>query len=195
MIVFRNDDVNPSTDLERLYELYECIGRIYPHNQIISGITLFGVWNTKEAVYPDLPLKNKTNKYFYDSNRIMTRYSHVIGDIASHGMFHVFHSKLSKDAQEMSIVGSCRFLKTDKFIAPFNDYNQDTIDVCVENKIELITKTYPWKSIEHNDFDSNHKYWYMHSWKWTTKKLREYLNADISSRNGTNMGQFQVRSV
>jgi hypothetical protein len=100
----------------------------------------------------------------------------------------VKHSSLSKDAQEMSIVGSCRFLGTDKFIAPFNDYNEDTIDVCVENKIELVTKSYNWKSIEHNQFDSSHKYWYFHSWRWSEKKLREYLNADISSRHGTNLG-------
>ncbi len=180
-MIIRNDDISPSTDLERLYELYECIGRVLPEAKIISGITLFGVWNNKEAVYPDLPLKTKTNKYLYDTNRIMTRYSHVIGEVASHGMFHLKHSELHRDAQEMSIVGSCRFLKTDKFIAPFNDYNQDTIDVCVENKIELTTKAYNWKSIEHNKFDSSHKYWYGHSWRWSVKQLREYLYADVAN--------------
>lgn len=180
MLYIRNDDVNPSTDLERLYELYECIGRLYPSCKIISGITLFGKWNNKESVYPDLPLKTKTNKYLYDTNRIMHRYTHVIGEIASHGMFHVKHSTISKDAQEMSIVGSCRFLGTNKFIAPFNDYNEDTIDVCIDNNIELITKNYNWKSFEHNKFDSNHEYWYFHSWKWSVKNLREYLNADIA---------------
>lgn len=178
MFVIRNDDVSPSTDLERLHELYECIDRVLPGVNKISGITLFGVWNDKEAVYPDLPLRNKTNKYLYNTNRMLTRYAHIPGEIASHGMFHVFHSKLSKDAQEMSIVGSCNFLKTDKFIAPFNDYNQDTIDVCVENKIELITKSYNWKSMEHNEFDSRHQYWYGHSWRWSVKQLREYFLND-----------------
>lgn len=183
MIHFRNDDVSPSTDLERLYEIYECIGRTFPESKIISGITLFGLWNNKEAIYPDLPLKNKTNKYLYKTNRIMTRHSHVIGELASHGLFHVKHSSLHKDAQEMSIVGSCNFLNTDKFIAPFNDYNQDTIDVCVENKIELITKLHTWKCMEYNEFDPSHKYWYFHSWRWTVKKLREYLNANIAQTN------------
>lgn len=180
-MIFRNDDVNPSTDLERLYELYECVGRILPGVKIISGVTLFGVWNNKEAVYQDLPLKTKSKQYLYNVNRVMKRHTHVVGELASHGMFHVKHSELHKDAQEMSIVGSCRFLGTDKFIAPFNDYNEDTIDVCVENKIELLTKSYNWKSIEHNEFDSRHKYWYMHSWKWSVKKLREYLYADIAN--------------
>lgn len=182
-IIIRNDDISPSTDLERLYEIYECISRFIPHAKIISGITLFGVWNDREAVYPDLPLKTKTNKYLYNTNRLMTRYSHVIGEVASHGMFHVDHSKLSKDAQEMSIVGSCNFLKTDKFIAPFNAFNELTIDICVENKIELINKNYNWKCMEYNQFDSTHLYWYFHSWRFTLKSLREYLSADVAAVN------------
>lgn len=183
-LVFRNDDVSPSTDLGRLYELYECISRLYPDSKIISGITLFGVWNNKESVYPDLPLKTKSKEYLYNVNRVMNRHSHVIGsEIASHGTFHVKHSELSKDAQEMSIVGSCRFLGTDQFIAPFNDYNEDTIDVCVENKIELVNKQHDWKGMEFNQFDSRHKYWALHSWRWTLKSLREYLNADVAALN------------
>lgn len=194
-IIFRNDDVSPSTDLERLYELYEGMCRLYPDSKIISGITLFGKWNNIEAVYPDLPLKTKTNKYLYDVNRFIHRHSHIIGDTASHGMFHVKHSGLSKDAQEMSIVGSCRYLGVDQFIAPFNDYNQDTIDVCVENKIELLTKSYDWKCMEYNKFDSSHKYWYFHSWRWTLRSLREYLNADISKRDGFKLGFVQNGTV
>lgn len=190
-MLIRNDDVSPSTDLERLVELYDCINRAIPSSKIISGITLFGKYNDKESVYPDLPLKDKSLKYLYDTNRILHRHSYVVGEIASHGMFHVKHSQLSKDAQMMSIVGSCRFLGTDTFIAPFNDYNEDTIDVCVENKIELLTKMYDWKSFEHNEFDSRHKFWYFHSWKWSLKSLREYLNNDISKRNSEQLGQLQ----
>lgn len=175
-LIIRNDDVSPSTDLERLSEMYDRIKNMFPGVKIISGVTLFGLHNNKEAVYPDLPLKDKNNKYLYKTNRVLSRYSHIPGEIASHGMFHVKHSELYKDAQEMSIVGSCHFLNTDKFIAPFNDYNQDTIDVCVENKIELITKNYNWKSMEHNKFDIRHEYWYFHSWRWSTKRLLEYLN-------------------
>jgi len=193
-MIIRNDDVSPSTDLDRLRDLYEVVKLALPEAKVISGVTLFGVMNSREAVYPHLPLKTKTHKYLYDTNRVLYKYAHVVGEIASHGMFHVKHSELSKDAQEMSIVGSCRFLATDSFIAPFNDYNQDTIDVCVENKIELLTKSHDWKSFEHNDFDSSHKYWYMHSWKWTVKSLREYLNADISKRNSVNVGQLQVNT-
>lgn len=175
-MLIRNDDISPSTDIERLHEIYDCIRSIVPIVKIMSGVTLFGLYNTKESVYPDLPLRDKDNKYLYKTNRVINRYSHIPGEIASHGLFHVKHSELYKDAQEMSIVGSCNFLNTDKFIAPFNDYNQDTIDVCVENKIELVTKAHYWKSMEHNEFDPNYRYWYFHSWKWSVKKLRGYLN-------------------
>ena len=180
-MIIRNDDVNPNTDLEKLYDLYECLGRTLPECKIVSGVTLFGKRGNTEAIYPDLPLKTKDNKYLYNVDKLMNRHTHIIGEIASHGTVHVKHSKLSKDAQEMSIVSSCRFLGTDQFIAPFNDYNEDTVDVCVENKIELVNKMYNWKCMEYNQFDSSHKYWYFHSWRFTLKSLREYLNADIAS--------------
>jgi hypothetical protein len=183
-VIIRNDDISPSTDLERLYDIYECIGKLYPEATIISGVTLFGVWNHKEAVYPNLPLKTKSNKYLYNVNRLLTRSTHIIGEIASHGLFHVKHSTIHKDAQEMSIVGSCNFLNTKKFIAPFNDYNEDTIDICKENGIELLTTSHKWKSMEHNEFDSSHKAWYLHSWMWNIKQLRKYLNADLAILNG-----------
>lgn len=192
-MLIRNDDVSPSTDLDRLNDIYNCILQVIPEAKIISGVTLFGLYNVKEAVYPDLPLRTKDNKYLYKTNKVMSRYAHIPGEIASHGMFHVKHSELYKDAQEMSIVGSCHFLNTNKFIAPFNDYNQDTIDICKSNDIELITKEYNWKSMEHNQFDSSHKYWYLHSWKWQIKRLREYLNDDV--RNSSKLGFIQGSTI
>lgn len=176
-LIFRNDDVNPSTDLEALYDMYEVIARLFPESRIMSGITLFGKWNEKQAVYPDLPLKDHPKEYFYNANRFLHRHHHVIGDIASHGLYHVKHSKLSKDAQEMSILGSCNFLNTKKFIAPFNDFNHHTQDICQANKIELVNNAMDWKSLEFNKFDPNHKAWYFHSWRYSTKQLKDKLSA------------------
>ncbi len=186
MILFRNDDINPSTDLENLYDLYELIARLFPQSRIISGVTLFGKWNEKGCVYPiiDLPLKDKETNWFYNTNRVLHRHSHVIGDIASHGMFHVAHDKISKDAQEMSILGSCSFLGTRKFIAPFNAYNKITSDICLANNIELINSKYEWKSLEFNKFDANHKYWYFHSWRFSIKQLMDKLNVEHSAQLG-----------
>lgn len=176
-MIFRNDDVNPSTDLESLYEFYEVISRMFPQSQIISGVSLFGTWNDKGALHYDLPLKNKSVQWFYNPNRFLNRHSHVIGDIASHGLFHLKHPLISRDAQEMSIVASCNFLNTKKFIAPFNAYNDDTINICKENGIELLTTKHEWKSLEFNKFNPDHKYWYFHSWRYTPKQLLDKLNA------------------
>lgn len=186
MIVFRNDDISPSTDLENLYLLYESIARLYPDSQIISGVTLFGVWNDKESVYPDLPLKDKPTEWFYKVNRILHRHSSVIGELASHGLFHVKHADISEDAQKMSILGSCNYLGTKKFIAPFNSYNAVTQKICDDNKIELMTSKYQWKSLDYEKFNSNHKFWSFHSWRYTVESLKEKLNADIA--NCVNMG-------
>lgn len=181
-MIFRNDDVNPSTDLESLHEMYEIIARLFPDAHIVSGVTLFGTWNEKGAIHYDLPLKNKDKKFFYNPNRFLYRHSHVIGDIASHGLFHCKHSELSYDAQEMSIVSSCNFLGVNNFIAPFNDFNDNTIKVCQDNKINLLTNMYQWKSLEYNKFNPDHKYWYWHSWRFTPKQLTEKLSA-ISAVN------------
>jgi hypothetical protein len=180
LLCFRNDDVNPSTDLENLYDYYEVIARLYPQGRIISGVTLFGRWNETQSVYPsiDLPLKTKDTKWFYNTNRVLYRHSHVIGDIASHGLYHVDHAKISKDAQEMSILGSCNFLGTSQFIAPFNSYNSDTEDVCRENNIELLNNKHDWKSLEFNKFNPNHKFWYFHSWRFSPKQLADKLNGN-----------------
>lgn len=182
-LIFRNDDVSPSTDLDNLYPFYETIARIFPESRIISAVSLFGKWNEKQTVYPDLPLKDKDIEYFYKANRFLHRHNHVIGDIASHGLFHAKHSHLSKDAQEMSILSSCHFLNTKKFVAPFNDYNGNTIDICADNKIELVNHKYEWKSLEFNKFNPTHKYWYFHSWRFSLEQFKEKLLADPTYAN------------
>lgn len=186
-LIFRNDDVSPSTDLDALHDYYEVIARAFPEARIISVVSLFGSWNERGSVYPDLPLKTKDKQYFYEANRFLSKHSHVIGDIASHGLFHVKHSELSRDAQEMSIVSSCYFLNTDKFVAPFNDYDDVTLDVCRSNNIELVNERHDWRSLDFNKFDSKHKYWYLHSWRYTPKQLKEKFDASKIG-NSSNMG-------
>lgn len=198
MILFRNDDVSANTNYLEMQEIYHTIKEYFPSSEILTCASIYCKrspnFYKEGALYPDLPLKNRTNKYIYNAN------AHVINDgrltqtLVSHGLFHVKHGLLSEDAQEMSIVGSCRYLGTNKFVAPFNSYNYITEKVCLDNNIELTTKKYDWKSLEHNDFDSSHKYWYFHSWRFNKQSFKEKLDGDISKRDSKQLGQLQTNS-
>lgn len=177
-LIFRNDDINANTDKKHLSSIYGVIHELFPNAEIWSGITLFSGRNTKGCVYRDLPLKSKETNWFYkNADTFMYDYRHPMYKVVSHGLYHIDHSKVSRETQEMSILGSCSYLKTDTFVPPFNKYNQDTIDICFDNHINF--KPDGWKSLEFNTFDHQHNRWYFHSWRYTPKQLKEHLNASL----------------
>lgn len=182
-LIIRFDDV-----CERTYEpnLMELMDEVSGYGEIWLSVNLFSSESESQSVYPDVPFKDKPNSYFFNVNE-MYRYlptTQLQGirlcpdyKVVSHGLLHADHSRLSKDAQEMSIVSSCRLLNTDIFVPPFNRWDSTTEEVCGENGISLIKITDGWKSMEHNQFDRNHKLWYLHPWKWNSRyELRKYLN-------------------
>ena len=156
-----------------LADIYATIRDIFPKAVIVSAVSLFCKENTKGSVYENVPFKNNPVKWFYNTDRIITELGKIPKSvIASHGLYHVDHSKLSFDAQEMSILGSCKYLNTNIFVPPFNKTNDDTVNICLDNGIEIYHKSQGWKNIEYENFDATHKYWYFHSWRWTKNSLR-----------------------
>lgn len=174
MIIFRNDDVNFNTDKKKLSEIYGAIHSVYPSAEIWSCITVFSGRNTLGSVYPNPPFKsNDTNWFYKNSDCVMYDYRHPLYKIASHGLYHIDHTKVSRETQEMSILGSCSYLKTNLFVPPFNKFNRDTLDICFDNNIKIYTDD--WLSLEHNDFNSRHLKWYFHSWLFTADSLKRKL--------------------
>lgn len=184
-LTFRNDDVCPSTDYQDLFNQYTLIKERFPYCRIISGVSLIGVKNRLGSVYPGAPFKDMPVDWFYIVDSIMKTDINLMSDIASHGLFHVDHSKISKDAQEMSILGSCNLLDTKVFIPPFNRYNEDTLDICKKNNIEIIIPSQGWLSLEFNDFNEFHKLWYFHSWRLSNDQMKGIFNG-----NRANLGQL-----
>lgn len=183
-LIFRNDDVNPNTNYAELFECYKVIKELFPSCEIVSGVTLFSKTSNKGSVYPGVPFKDKPVDWFYNVDRFMDDLELIqFGKLASHGLFHVDHSKISYDAQEMSIISSCRFLGTDLFIPPFNRWNDDTIKICDDYALNLISMKGQWKSFEYEIFNSNHPFWYFHSWRFNVKELREVLNNGTCSES------------
>ena len=174
MLEFQNHDVNPNTNLVKLGALYQVIRDLHPSAKILSGVTLFGKHNREGYIYPGVPFKHNEIPWFYNVNKMMKVTQYIPGEIASHGLFHVDHTKVHRDAQEMSIVSSCNFLRCDKFIPPFNKFNEETIEICRDNKIELICND-AWRSLDFQPFDPEYDKWYFHSWKFNPKSLKQKL--------------------
>lgn len=198
-MIIRNDDVNFNTNGEKLKDFYNLIHEILPHAVIWSAVTVFSEQNNKGSVYPCTPFKDNDVNWFYKAaNRVKIKYGYPSDcpwiKTASHGLFHIDHSKVSRQTQEMSILGSCAYLKSKIFVPPFNRYNQETIDICIENGIEI--RVNGWLSMEFNPFDGAHPMWYLHSWKFSEAKLKDYFNEYLrSSENSAELGQLQKPSL
>tara|TARA_R110000824_G_scaffold197814_3_gene381460 strand:- start:725 stop:1276 length:552 start_codon:yes stop_codon:yes gene_type:complete len=94
---------------------------------------------------------------------------------AGHGLIHVDHRLLSKEAQEMSILTSCSLAKARTFIPPFNKWNTDTEEICKEHQIRLIKFEDGWKCMEYNKYDPKHNLWYLHHREFTLKQFKEWF--------------------
>lgn len=179
VMIWRNDDINPNSSFALTDELYSIINERFPGVTLWSCVNVFSKYNGIGSLYREIPFKNNPVEWFYDVNQIMPldwvdRYRDI-SNIVSHGLFHIDHAKVSRDAQEMSILSSCRLLDTDIFVPPFNSFNADTEDICNKNGINLVTPKEGWRSIDCSDFEQTHELWYMHSWRWTPQELRQKI--------------------
>lgn len=179
-IIFRNDDVTLNTDFLKLDEMYHTIYSECPDAEIWSCVTVFSKNNDMGSVYPDPPFKSRSMEFFYDVNRACDNYFAPMNSrVVSHGLWHINHAQVGYELQEASIVTSCKVLDTDVFVPPFNAWNKDTELICIRHGIALIKSASDgWKSLEHNDFDKEHKRWYLHSWRYTPQTLEAALRGN-----------------
>lgn len=189
-LVFRIDDISSNTDFYDLDKIYYVIRGKFPKASILFGVNLFCSSNFDGSVYREVPFKERENQFFYKVNNILdidhvgcyTFSKRPNVSIASHGLLHCDHTRISKDAQEMSILTSCNYLNSKKFIPPFNRFNRDTEDICKENSIDLIKPDHGWKSLEFSEFNQDHKKWYFHSWRINHFKLEDVLGIKSDTR-------------
>ncbi len=177
MVTIRIDDISANTNF---VELRKQVALFHDKGfKIIAGVTLFAKDSDDGAVYPGNPFKDRPNTFFWSVDKYINMqdvYDCGIGvkEIASHGLFHADHSKLSYDAQEESIVSSCNLLKTYRFIAPFNKINSDTWDVIDKHGIGLVNSD-DWCSLETEVFDESYEFWYYHPWRMRTSEIHQKL--------------------
>jgi hypothetical protein len=172
-MIFRIDDINANSDIEKIVEMEEMILSRFPRAGIINCITILSGESDNGSAYQeikpwdaDLP---KAGKMF---NLEWTKL--LKGEIASHGLWHIQHGKAGKELQEYSIRTSCEILETRYFCPPFIDINKDTVDICLKSGITIIGTEKKWINIERNEIGSNDMLLF-HPWKMSIEELKNKL--------------------
>jgi len=182
-LLIRNDDVSMASRIWELLDMYKIIKEKIPNAIIWSAVTVFskgraGPVNPK-ATHGES--RNFADEFYYDVDDAW-RYHKGFGDkIVSHGLFHIDHTHLDYKAVEMSILGSCKYLKTDVFVPPYGYINDNIIAICKKHSIK-VEHPYPssgWLSLELNKFNPKHEKWYFHSWRYSVKDFKEALEKGI----------------
>lgn len=175
-MIIRNDDISSNTKFDGLMEIYQSILSLYPNCELWSCVTQFSKSTELGSVYPGLPLKDKPFDYFLDVDEYTGSPYAELSKVVSHGLWHMDHTKIDSQLKKASIVSSCRLLKTDIFVPPFNRFDDEMDSICQYFGIQLVKSDYEgWRSFEHNKFDPTHELWYFHSWRWDSKTLKDYL--------------------
>lgn len=188
-MTFRFDDVCANSDMELHNQLTDFIlERFHRQVDVIWAVSPL-VFDTQimfdhktpknnQRPFPEFWKPLSDHRTFYQVNRMGDPHIRLDVKRATHGLVHVDHRLLGKEAQEMSILVSANLTNSKIFVPPFNKYNQHTIDICEEQDIELVRFEDGWKSMEYNKWESTHQNWYLHAREWTLESFKKwFINA------------------
>jgi len=167
--------------MEKANEMAKILRHKFPNCTILFCISpLVHEMNTGDAVTDERIFPKIMNAYsdfreFYNVDKCGC--PDIIPEVtkASHGLIHVDHRLLSKEAQEMSIMVSCSLSQSKVFVPPFNKWNKDTEAICAEQGIELVKFEDGWLCMEYNDFDVDHDLWYVHSREFELEEFKKWI--------------------
>jgi len=178
----RIDDISTKTNPERLESFLERFSMRFQNFQILLSVSIGTILDeeepTSERVFP--PLLNAMSDYRVYFNltelglpnwlpEIVRKFNCKVG---SHGLFHVDHRLLSREAQEISILSSCSVLRTKIFVPPFNKYNQETMDVIQNSQLQLVIWESGWKHLAYQKLDQKGGNYYFHMHDFTDEQLQ-----------------------
>lgn len=187
-MIFRIDDVSVNTDLVKLKKIVSTVRKVVPDAAFLFAISPM-VHDVSEERAGDFERAFPRVLSAISDHRVMFKVSRLgVPDlagittsnwsVASHGLVHVDHRLMGREAQELSIVTSCALVGTFSFVPPFNKYNKDTISVCDEHNISLVRFEDGWEHVLYNDFnnrDYDAKY-YMHTHDVDVAFLKSWLS-------------------
>ena len=180
--VFRFDDVCVNADMQLINDMTDFLLENFSGCRIIWGVSPLvhdmsqeKCEITKQRIFPKIFNAHSDHRIFYTPTKVGVPELRSDIDTAGHGLIHVDHRLLTKEAQEMSIITSCSFAQGKTFIPPFNKWDKNTESICEEFGIELIKFEDGWLCMEYNDFNPEQKLWYLHSREFTLEDFKEWL--------------------
>lgn len=156
--IFRIDDVSANTDTDALFAMMKVVRDRLPSFAIMLAVSpLVHDMSDEPAVdqqraFPRILSAQSDHRNFFNVKKALA--TPIVDRVmmASHGLVHVDHRLLGREAQEMSILTSCSLVGARVFVPPFNKYNQDTIDLCDKHEIDLVKFEEGWKHVGYNSF-------------------------------------------
>lgn len=184
-MIFRIDDVSVNTNPDNLRGIVGVIQERLPEAKFLLAVSpmVHDVSEEpsadRERAFPRLLSAMSDHRLLFKVARGgVPEYVREMGlPLASHGLVHVDHRLLGREAQELSIVASCSIVGTTTFVPPFNHWNRDTESVCAEHSIELVKFETGWRHVCFNRFDRSvpGKY-YLHTHDTDSNWLRVWLS-------------------
>jgi hypothetical protein len=179
---FRFDDICTNADMDLHISIAKYIKEKYPSADILFCVSPLvhdmSSMEGKESqrIFPKILNAYSDYRKFYmvDKCGIPKFPDWITG--AGHGLIHVDHRLLQKQAQELSIITSCSLSKSSFFVPPFNKWNDDTESICAEHGIKLIKFEDGWLCCEHNNFNPNHNLWYLHAREFTFNSFKDWID-------------------
>ena len=183
-MTFRFDDISSNSSQDEIAEITSYLLETFPDCDILYAISpiVHGSESGSQRIFPKKYSAMSDHRIFYNADKASMAFLTWLPQgkmitTASHGLLHIDHRLLSYEAQEMSILTSCSLTYSKIFVPPFNKWNQDTEAICCEHEIELIKFEDGWRSMEHEPFDPDHDYWYLHHWNcllYTSPSPRDF---------------------
>jgi hypothetical protein len=182
MKYFRFDDICLNTNMHDCNEIAAAIHEHLPECTILYCISPIvnkmpeDDYVTSQRIFPKIFNAYSDYRIFYhlDKCGIPENIPDFVTK-ASHGLVHVDHRLLAKEAQEMSILVSCALSQSKIFVPPFNKWDKNTEMICEEHNIKLVKFEDGWLCAEYNEFDPSHDLWYIHNRAFKPKEFKEWL--------------------
>lgn len=176
-MIFRFDDVCINSDMELHNKMTDYLLEKFPGCEVIWAVSplVSSLCEDNQRVFPKIWNAYSDYRIHYNLNSGGTPHIHGRTTVATHGLVHVDHRLLTKEAQEMSILVSSSLTGGKTFVPPFNKWNKDTEQICYDNGIRLIKFEDGWESMEYNKFGKYCTRWYLHAREWTFESFKAWF--------------------
>lgn len=177
-MTFRFDDVSCNSNMVLHHQMTDYLFERFPGCEIIWAISPIVHATQKESgrVFPKVWNAMSDNRVHYRLNHTCNVIPHPKVKVATHGLIHCDHRLMDIGAQELSIILSASLTGANMFVPPFNKYSRITEEICAEQGIELVKWEDGWASMEHNEHNRDHQYWYLHAREWTMDRLKKWFD-------------------